>query len=112
MKPVLATFSLNDIVLGNNSANTINDTYPDSGTLISIIINNALTVASILLLALLVFGGVTFIINAGGGDQKKTQKAKSALTGAIIGYTIILLSYIIITIIETITGLNILNTTI
>lgn len=110
MKQLLA-YNLDNIPLGNDSANTIGSTYGEGGigNLISIILKNSLTAASIILLGLLIFGGITFIMNAGGGDPKKAGQGKSAITNAAIGFVIVLLAYTIIQIIEKITGLNILN---
>jgi hypothetical protein len=109
MKPILA-FSLSEIPLGPDKG-TIGGTYSSTSVLVSIIIKNSLTVASIIFLALLIFGGVTFIINAGSGDSKKAQQGQSAVTNAAIGFAIVLLAYSIIKIIEVITGLQILNPT-
>ncbi len=111
MNPVLA-FSFSNIKLGNTDK-TIGATYGEGGVsvLVSLILKNSLTLASIILLGLLIFGGITFIINAGNGDSKKTQQGKSAITNAAIGFAIVLLAYIIIQIIEKITGLNILKST-
>lgn len=111
MKPILAAFKLEDIQLGSDGANKLGNTYSSTNVLISIIIKNSLTVASIILLALLIFGGITFIMNAGNGDSKKAQQGKSAITNATIGFAIVLLAYSIIQIIEKITGLEILNPT-
>jgi Type IV secretion system pilin len=112
MKTLLA-FDFNDIRLGSNNAETIGNVYgKESGginILVSIILKNSLTIASIILLALLIFGGITFIINAGNGDSKKAEQSKSAITNSIIGFAIVLFAFIIIQIIEAITGLNILN---
>ena len=110
MKPVLAAFSLNDIKLGNTDK-TIGTTYGNGGVsiLISSILKYSLMLAGIILLALLIFGGITVIMNAGKSDPKKTQQGKSAITNAAIGFVIVLLAYTIIQIIEKITGLNILN---
>lgn len=108
MKSLLA-FNLGDIKLGNDSASTIGTTYSSANTLVSIILKNSLTLASVILLGLLIFGGITFIMSAGNGDQKKAQQGKSAITNAAIGFAIVLLAFTIIQIIEAITGLNILN---
>lgn len=107
----LLAFKLEDVKLGNDSAQTVGQVYGNNGTgiLISIILKNALTLAGVILLALLIFGGFTFIMNAGSGDSKKAQQGKQAVTNAIIGFAIILFAYSIIKIIEVITGLNILN---
>jgi hypothetical protein len=110
MKPMLA-FNLEDIQLGQNST-TIGSTYSSTSVLISIILKNSLVLASIILLGLLIFGGLTFIMNAGSGDPKKAGQGRTAVTNALIGFAIVLLAYSIIQIIEVITGLKILNPTI
>lgn len=111
MKPVLA-FSLDNIKLGNTDK-TIGTTYGNGGVsiLISAILKYSLMLAGIILLSLLIFGGITFIMNAGKGDPKKADQGKSAITNALIGFAIVLFAFSIIRIIETITGLNILNST-
>lgn len=109
MNSVLA-FNLDQIKLGNTTT-TLGSKYGTGGIgiLISIILKYSLMIAGIILLALLLFGGITFIINAGKGDPKKTGKGVSAITSALVGFAIILLSYSIIKIIGIITGFNILN---
>jgi type IV secretion system pilin len=112
MKTLLA-FDFKDIRLGSDNAETIGNIYgKDSGgvnVLVSMILKNSITIASVILLALLIFGGITFIINTGNGDSKKAQQGKSAITNSIIGFAIVLFAFVIIQIIEAITGLNILN---
>jgi len=111
MNSVLA-FSLDNIKLGNTDK-TISTTYGEGGisVLISMILKNSLVLASIILLCLLIFGGITFIMNAGKGDPKKAQQGKSAITNALIGFAIVFLAFSIIRVIEVITGLKILNPT-
>lgn len=107
MKPILA-FNLKDIQLGQTSS-TLGGTYSSTSVLISMILKNSLTVAGLIFLGLLIFGGITFIMNAGSGDSKKAGQGKAAITNALIGFAIVLLAYSIIQIIQVITGLNILN---
>ncbi len=109
MKSVLV-FNLDQIQLGNSS-NTLGSKYGNGGVgiLISIILKYSLMIAGIIFLALLLFGGITLIINAGKGDPKKAGQGKKAITNAVIGFAIVLLSYSIIQLIQVITGLNILN---
>lgn len=109
MKPVLA-FDLSDINLGQNS-NTLGGTFGSTSVLISIILKASMTVAGLIFLGLLIFGGITLIMNAGSGDSKKAGQGKAAITNAVIGFAIVLLAYTIIQIIQVITGLNILNPT-
>ena len=79
------------------------------GDLVSIILSNALVVAGIILLFLLIFGGISMIMGAGQDNPEQAAKGKQATTSAVIGFIIIFAAYWIIQIIETITGLNILK---
>lgn len=90
---------------------SLGQTFKTPSVLISLIVRDSLVVAGIILLALLIFGGLTFIMNA-GGDPKKAQAAQGTITSALVGFAIVFLAYVIIQIIEVITGLNILNPTI
>ena len=107
MKPALA-FSLDDIKLGQNDS-TLGGTFGSTSVLISIILKTSITVAGIIFLGLLIFGGITFIMNAGSGDSKKAGQGKAAVTNALIGFAIVLLAFTIIQIITVITGVEILN---
>lgn len=104
-------FSLDSIKLGQNTSSTLGGTYGSANVLISIILKTSITVAGIIFLALLIFGGITVIMNAGSGDAKKAAQGQAAITNALIGFAIVLLAFTIIQIIEVITGLNILNST-
>jgi len=83
--------------------------FQTPGALISIILRNVYMVAGVLLLVLLIFGGISIILGAGGGDPKKAGQGQKAATAAVIGFLIIFASYWIIQIIEVITGIKILN---
>lgn len=87
----------------------LSDTYQNTGTLVSVIVKNGAVVAGIILLALLIVGGLMFIIGAGSDDLKKVQNAQNIIVSSLIGFAVIFLAFIIIQIIEVITGLNILN---
>ena len=108
-KPVLAQVDISKTPLGNG--HQLGTSYPNLAILVSVILKNALTVAAIVFLVLLIFGGLTFIINAGSGDSKKTAQSSAAITNALIGFLVVFLAYFIIQIVEVITGLNILNST-
>lgn len=77
--------------------------------LVSIILSNALVVAGIILLFLLIFGGISMIVGAGQDNPEQAAKGRQAATSAVIGFIIIFAAYWIIQIIETITGLQILK---
>lgn len=89
----------------------IQGVFPSVGSLISTLLPNIYILAGILLFGLLIFGGFGIIMGAGGDDPKKTGQGKQAVTAALIGFLLIFLSYWIIQIIEVITGLDILKST-
>jgi len=84
-------------------------TFPNLSTLVSLILNNSFVVVGVLLLAFLIFGGLTFIMGAGGDDPKKAQQGQKTITNALLGFVIVFLAYFIIQIIEVLTGLDILK---
>lgn len=94
--------------LPGGGGKTISQLYPDPASLVTVIIRNGLTIAGIILIALIVAGGFMMIASAGSGDQKKAAAAKTLITDALIGFLVIFLSYFIIQIVEVITGLKIL----
>jgi hypothetical protein len=77
--------------------------------LVSIILSNAIVIAGIIMLFLMIFGGISVIASAGQDDPQKAAQGKKAVTAAVIGFIIIFISYWIVQIIETITGVQILN---
>lgn len=85
------------------------ETLGTLGNIISNILPNIYIFAGVVLFILLIFGGLTFIINAGKDNPEEAAKGKKAATAAIIGFLIIFCSYWIIKIIETVTGLNIFS---
>lgn len=61
-----------------------------------------LSLAGIVLFVLLITGGIKYITS--GGDPKAVEGAKKTITYAIGGLLVILLSYLILVLIENITG--------
>ena len=109
MNKVLAAVNIGEqIETGNGS---LANNYSTVSPLVTNLLRNALTISSIILLFLLVFGGIAFIASAGKGDEKGTGQAKKALTSALIGFAIVFSAYFIIQIIEVLTGVQILNST-
>jgi hypothetical protein len=83
---------------------SISKSIPDLGTLTNIILRNAFVIAGVVTLFLLIFGGFGFIMSAGSGDAKGMEKGKQAITGALIGLVLIVLSASIVALIETLTS--------
>lgn len=77
--------------------------------LVSIFLFNALAISGIIMLFLMIGGGIGMIAGAGQGNPESAAKGRQAVTAAAIGFIIIFAAYWIIQIVETVTGLNILN---
>ncbi len=91
---------------------TINQIYCNFGFFLSSILPNIYVIASIILFILLIVSGLLFIINAGQGDEEGAKKYQKTITASLIGFLLIFASYWVIEIIQTITGVKILNSTI
>ena len=110
MNRLLAQVNIGDKVsLGENAGSL--SKYTSISPFISSLLKNSFTIAGIIFLSLLVFGGITFIASSGGGDTKKSGQAQSAITSALIGFAIIICAYFIIQIITVLTGVHILDST-
>ena len=96
------------VSIGTEIGSNIVGNYPDVASLVTIILKNGLTLAGIILVALIIFGGVSYIMAAGEADQKKLAAAQDTITSAIIGFLVVFTSYFIIQIVQIVTGLKIL----
>ena len=79
------------------------------GKLVSIILSNALVIAGIIMLFLMIGGGIAIISGAGKSNPETAARGRQAVTSAVIGFIIIFATYWIVQIAEIITGVNILN---
>ncbi len=91
-----------------NTGGTLGGSYPQVSNLVMVLVRNSIVIAGVILLALLIFGGVNYIMAAGSDDAKAMQKAQSILTDAVIGFVVIFAATFIIRIAEIVTGLTIL----
>jgi len=74
------------------------------GTFITELLPYIFLVAGILLLLFLLYGGLTLM--TAGGDPKKVEGAKSKITGALIGFVIIFISFWVVQIIARVLGIQ------
>ena len=72
--------------------------------LVTNIITTVMAIAGALLFIMLLVGGFTFLF--AGGDPKKHEKAKGTPTAAVLGIVLIALSFLILTAIGEIFGLD------
>lgn len=74
------------------------------GTIISAIIPWIFTIAGMLLLVYLIFGG--FQLMTSGGDPKGAGAAKSHITNALVGFIIIFIAYWVVQLFGQVLGLT------
>lgn len=79
------------------------------GPLVSAIVSNAIIIAGVILLFLLVAGGIGMIAGAGNNNPETAEKGKRAATSALIGFVIVFAAYWIVQLIGKITGIEILG---
>jgi uncharacterized membrane protein len=109
VKNLLAQVPIGPNLTDNTGGNSIGTRYNSFGPLINAVLKNSLTIAGIIFLALLIFGGISMIASAGSSDSKKAAQSKQTITSAVIGLIIVFSAYFIIQIITVITGVEILN---
>jgi hypothetical protein len=80
------------------------------GTMFTNIVTVILAIAGIAFFVLLLGSGFKFMTS--GGDPKAVEGAKKTLTYAIAGLIIILLSYLILVLIKTLTGVDVTTFTV
>ena len=76
----------------------------------SSVVRAILGFAGIVLFVLLVMGGLKYITS--GGDPKAAEGAKKTITYAIGGLVVVLLSYLVLVLIKTITGVDVTQFTV
>ncbi|MGA3291643.1 MAG: hypothetical protein ABSC49_00680 [Candidatus Microgenomates bacterium] len=76
------------------------------GSLVSLFLNIAFVVASIILLFFFILGGIGMIISAGQDDPQKVEQSKKTITSAIIGFVIVFVSYWIVKLVAQLLGIS------
>jgi hypothetical protein len=98
-------FNLKDAFFGPS------DKYPTNpsqvGPFVSIFARNAILIAGLICVIMIVVGGLGVIASAGKGNQQSAGKGKAALTAGAAGFVIVFCAYWIVQIIEIITGITI-----
>lgn len=72
--------------------------------IIKLVVNAALVFAGIVALVLIIYSGIRYITSR--GDQTALDSAKKTLTYAIIGLIVIFLSFFIVNLVSTLTGVS------
>ncbi len=83
--------------------------FTNFGDIVTLVVRNAVVLAGIISFILLIFGGFGVIVNAGSGDAKKLEESKKAVTAAVTGLIIVVTSVLIVQLIATVTGAEVLK---
>jgi len=104
---LISKVNIGDTPLGVDGR-TLNN-YTSISQLVSPLLKNSLTIAGIIFLALILVGGIGMIASAGKNDPKKAEQSQKTITSAIIGFVVVFCAYFIIQLIEVLTGVDILK---
>ena len=69
------------------------------------VVRSVISISGVALFIVLLISGFNFLFS--GGDQKKLEQARGAMTNAIIGLVVIVIAYLIIQTISKITGVDV-----
>lgn len=101
------SFDLGSYLIFQNS--TARGSYNGLGSLINAVLPNVYIAGGLVIFVMILLGGFTIISNA--GDAHKIEEGGKTITSAIIGLLVLFASYWIIQIIQVVTGMPILNST-
>lgn len=96
-------------LINNPTLNPTLQTTAGLGKYLAIFWRSAYIISGVILLMYLIYGGITWLTSA--GDKEAVEKSKKVLTNAVIGITILAISFPIIVIVETVLGVDILAPT-
>lgn len=74
------------------------------GDLISFFVSTSIVLAGVIMLFLFIGGGLMIITSAGSNDPHGAARGKQAVSAAIIGFVVVVVAYLIIRVIELVTG--------
>ncbi len=78
------------------------------GSLVTVIVRNAIFFAALIFALLIFSGGFMMIAGAGSGDPQQLAKGQRAVTIAVVGFVIIFTAYWLVGILGKLTGVNML----
>jgi len=92
----------------NTIQNPLNPLFSDVGSIISTLSAFILPAATLAFLAMLIYGGFTYLTAA--GNPEKEALAKKILTYAVIGFIIIVIAPVVVGIISALFGVQLIGT--
>lgn len=83
--------------------------FKSVSSFLNLLLPNILLLSGLIMFIFMIVGGLMIITSAGSGNAEGTGKGKKTITWALIGFILVLFAYIIIEVIETVTGLPIFS---
>lgn len=80
--------------------------FANIGSIVDIIVRNALMIAGIMTFLGVIMGGFSMITAAGSGDSKKMEQARNTLTAGVLGLLIIVGAVWIVQVLGIISGIT------
>ena len=77
------------------------------GMLVSVLLSNAVVIAGIVLVFLIIFAGIQMI--TGSGEPEKLDRARQIITAGIIGFILIISGFFIVRFLESSLGIDLLR---
>ena len=72
------------------------------GSILNLLLPTIMIVASLVFLAILLYGAFTYVTSS--GEQDKVQKPRKTITYSVLGLVLILFSYLIVSLVGVVTG--------
>lgn len=103
----IAQVGIGNTFFGSNTHFLLNLT--GLGTLVYLLLSNAIVIAGVVFIFLIVFAGYNMISGAGSNNPQMVAKGSKILGAAVIGFIIVVAAYWIVRIVENATGSNLLG---
>jgi hypothetical protein len=84
---------------------SISTRFPTIGSVISAILPYVYVLAGLIMLVMLIAGGIALMTSA--GDPSKTKSGMGKISGGLIGFLIIFISYFVVQIVQVVLGVKI-----
>jgi len=101
-------FSIEELEKSTGSELNLRFAGKDLGGIVSALLPYLFAGAGLLLLLFLIYGGLSLMLSR--GDPKAVQSAKDKITGALVGFIIVFVSYWLVQIMGTILGIEAIQT--
>ncbi len=103
MKQTLFAQSIN--INGQPIQGPLSSGFTNIASVVNALVVFIIPVASLILLFVLIFGGYSYMMSQ--GNPEKIKSAQGMITSALIGFALLVFSYLIIKLITTIFGINV-----